>query len=104
MVDDMKVDMVADMKVDKVANKVADMVADNKKKTDIDFYINMEIQFGERVGHGCWLIGPNFFFPKPTRLAHPLGLWIYISMALVDIKYDISPGQGSNYYVVQKII
>ena len=45
--------MVADMEVD----KVADMVA------DID--INIEIQFGERVGHGGWLIGPKLFRPKP---------------------------------------
>ena len=40
--------MVADMEVDKVA--------------DID--IDMEIQFGERVGHGGWLIGPKLFDPK----------------------------------------
>ena len=39
----MEFDMVADMEV----NKVADMVADNKK---ID--VNLEIKFGERVGHG----------------------------------------------------
>ena len=37
------------------------MVADNKKN-DID--INMEIQFGERVGHGGWLIGPKLFRPE----------------------------------------
>ena len=29
---------------------------------DID--INMEIQFGERVGHGGWLIGPKLFRPE----------------------------------------
>ena len=33
-------------------DKVAVMVADSD--------INMEIQFGERVGHGSWLIGPKF--------------------------------------------
>ena len=27
----------------------------------IDININMEIQFGERVGHGGWLIGPKLF-------------------------------------------
>ena len=43
---------------------MADMVDDNKK---ID--INMEIQFGERVSHRCWLIGPD---PKLTRHAHLL--------------------------------
>ena len=26
--------------------------------------INMEIQFGERVGHGGWLIGPKLFWPE----------------------------------------
>ena len=36
----MELDMVADMEIDKVADMVADMVAD------------IEIQFGERVGHG----------------------------------------------------
>ena len=40
--------MVADIEVDKLA--------------DID--IDMEIQFGERVGHGCWLIGPKLFRPE----------------------------------------
>ena len=40
--------MVADIEVDKVA--------------DID--IDMEIQFGERVGHRGWLIGPKLFGPK----------------------------------------
>ena len=40
--------MVADMEVDKVA--------------DID--IDMEIQFGERVRHGGWLIGPKIVRPE----------------------------------------
>ena len=57
----MELDMVADMEVDKVANNVADMVADMLDvKQWIDININMEIQFGERVGHGSWLIGPKF--------------------------------------------
>ena len=51
--------MVADMEEDKVAEEVA------AKRNDIDININMEIQFGERVGNGGWLIGPNFFLPKP---------------------------------------
>ena len=29
-----------------------------------DININMEIQFGERVGHGGWLIGPKLFRPE----------------------------------------
>ena len=53
--------MVANMEVDQVADKEADMVDDNKKMY-ID--INMEIQFGERVSHGGWLIGPQIFRPK----------------------------------------
>ena len=40
-------------------DKVADIVA---KEMDID--INMGIQFGERVGHGGWLIGPKLFRPE----------------------------------------
>ena len=34
----------------------------SNQMNDID--INMEIQFGERVGHGGWLIGPKLFRPK----------------------------------------
>ena len=44
------------MEVYKVADKVADMV--------VDININMEIQFGEKVGHGGWLIGPKLSRPK----------------------------------------
>ena len=58
---DIEVDMVADMEVD----KVADMEEDNK----FDININMEIQFGERVGHGGWLIGPKLFWPKAIPVA-----------------------------------
>ena len=43
---DMVAEMVADMEVD----KMADMEVDLGMVADID--INMEIQFGERVGHG----------------------------------------------------
>ena len=46
-----------------------DMVADimsDEKQTRIDIDINMEIQFGERVGYGGWLIGPKLFDPKLT--------------------------------------
>ena len=36
----------------------SDMLLDMEvnKKNDIDIDINMEIQFGERVGHGAWLM------------------------------------------------
>ena len=47
MVADTVADTVADMEVDMVADMVADI------------NINMEIQFGGRVGHGDWLIGPQ---------------------------------------------
>ena len=40
------------MEVDKVTDRVADMVAENKKNV---ISIKLEIQFGERVGHGGWL-------------------------------------------------
>ena len=32
-----------------------------KKKTSSQFDINMEIQFGDRVGHGVWLIEAKLF-------------------------------------------
>ena len=37
------------------------MVADININIDIDINITMEIQFGARVGHGGWLIGPKLF-------------------------------------------
>ena len=46
--------MVADMEVYMVADKVADIEVD--MVADINININMEIQFGERVGHVGWLI------------------------------------------------
>ena len=52
----MELDMVAYVEIDKVADIEVDMVAD----VDID----MEIQFGERFGHGGWLIGQKLFRPK----------------------------------------
>ena len=55
---DMVAEMVADMEVD----KMADMEVDLGMVADID--INMEIQFGERVGHGGWSIGPKLFRPE----------------------------------------
>ena len=57
MVADIEVDKIADIEVDMVADMEVDMVAD--MVADID--INMEIQFGERVSHGGWLIGPKLF-------------------------------------------
>ena len=60
----MELDMVADMEVDKVANMVADN--NNFEKINIDIDINMEIQFGERVGHVVGSLDPNFFDLKPS--------------------------------------
>ena len=65
---DIEVDMVADIEVDTVADMEVDMVAD----ININININMEIKFGERVGHGGWLIGPKLLDPKLTRFAHLL--------------------------------
>ena len=72
MVADMEVDKVADIEVDKAADMVANMVSDNKK-IDIDIDINMEIQFGERVGHRDWLIGPKLFSTPPLWQCHDFG-------------------------------
>ena len=40
------------MEEDKVADMVADIDLDMVADTNIDIHINMEIQFGERFGHG----------------------------------------------------
>ena len=49
---DMGLDMVADMEVDKVADIEVDIKADMEVDmvADIDIEIDMEMQFGERVG------------------------------------------------------
>ena len=67
----MVADLAADMEVDKVADMFADIVA--KKGT----YFGKKkkgTQFGERVGHRGWLIGPKFFRPKayPTCMSSKL--------------------------------
>ena len=54
MLADMEVDKVADIEVDIVTSMEVDMVAD----------INMEIQFGEKIGNGSWLIGSKLFRPE----------------------------------------
>ena len=69
----MELDMVADMEVD----KVADMVADSD--------INMEIQFGERVGHGGWLIGPKLFRPEAYPTCASFKLCEFILVVLKDL-------------------
>ena len=63
---DIEVDMVADLEVDKVADIEVDMVADMEVDmvADIGIDIDIEIQFGERVGHGGWLIRPKLFQPE----------------------------------------
>ena len=61
---DIKVNMVADIEVDMVADIEVDMVADIEVDMVADIDIDMEIQFGERFGHGGWLIGPKLFRPK----------------------------------------
>ena len=51
---------------------------------DIATDINMEIQFGERVGHGGWLIGrTHFSYPKLNRLAHLLS---FASLLPISVK------------------
>ena len=44
-----------------MTDRVADMVAENK---NIAINIKLEIQFGEGVGHGGWLIGYKLFRPE----------------------------------------
>ena len=67
MVGDKEVHMVADMEVDKVADTVADMMADKKKLflTDMLLHTVVDKVVGMVAGHGCWLIGPKLFRPKP---------------------------------------
>ena len=64
MVADMEVDKVADMELDMVADMEEDKVADMEVDMVADIDINMEIQFGERIYHRGWLIGPKLFQPQ----------------------------------------
>ena len=75
MVADKEMDMVTDMALDKKKKSnnnwptwswtwLPTMKTKNMDDMVIDININMEIQFGERVGHGDWL--QNFSDPNPT--------------------------------------
>ena len=56
--------MLADMEVDKEADLAADKNKRKKADMELDININMEVQFGKRVGQGGWLIGPKLVRPK----------------------------------------
>ena len=63
----MVADMAADMEVHKVADMVADMFADIVAKKGVPNLARRRkkgTQFGERVGHGGWLIGLKLFEPE----------------------------------------
>ena len=51
---------------------------------DID--INMEIQFGERVGHGGWLIGPKLFQPEANPACASSRLCEFFKSSFVHLK------------------
>ena len=95
--------MVADMEVDKVADKVADIVAENKEKIDID--INTEIQFGERFGHGGWLIGPKLFRPLAYLTCVSSKLCKFIVMVVHNVSHHVGDlvylhvGQNAHLHV-----
>ena len=87
MATNMDLHMVADMEVDKVAVMVADMFSDIVTKLGVPnltrrrmvpiFSSSCQIgypQFGDRVGHGGWLIGPKLFRPEnyPTCVSSKL--------------------------------
>ena len=51
--------------LNKLARKVCELTLETGMEMFyIDIDISMEIQFGERVGHGGWLIGPKLFRPE----------------------------------------
>ena len=64
MVADMAANMAADMEVDEVANKKEEKKGHAKKRR------RKGTQFGERVGHGGWLIGPKPFRPEAYPTLH----------------------------------
>ena len=78
---DIEVDMVADIEVDTVADMEVDMVAD----ININININMEIQFGERVGHGGCLIGPRPFRLKAYSICVSFKIYEFILISVIII-------------------
>ena len=80
---DTELDMVADVVVDKVADMKVDMVA------DINININMEIQFGERVGHGGCLIGPRRFRPQVYPYCASFKLCEFILFQILPILLEL---------------
>ena len=73
----MEVDKVADKKANMEVHKVADMVADMKVNMVADKEVD---KLADMVaGHGCWLIGPELFRPKPW-VSSKLCEFIYLLM------------------------
>ena len=67
----------------------------------------MGIKFGERVGHGGWLIGPKLIDPKLTRLVHLLSelcelFFIYGAETFPLTTIDISVTSSLFDYMCQK--
>ena len=60
------------------------------KKIDI----NMEIRFGERVGHGGWLIGPKLFRPEAYLVCTSSKLCEFILNQVVISKWTILRNLG----------
>ena len=58
----MVADMVADMAVDMEVHMVTNLTR-RRRVPNLARRINVT-QFGERVGHGGWLIGPKLFRPE----------------------------------------
>ena len=61
--------MVSDTTADMEVHMVADIGADKKM-----FVADMELDMvSDKVaGHRCWFMGPNFFGPNLSQLAHLL--------------------------------
>ena len=54
----------------------------------------MEIQFGERVGHGGWLIGAKLFCPKASKALRVYFSWWQVFKEVVLAK-ALTDGTGS---------
>ena len=88
--------MVADVEMDKVADMFADIVAEKGRYSITQFGKKKKgTQFGERVGHGGWLIRPKLFRPEAYPACASSKLCEFIGMISTEIKCVCQPGCGT---------
>ena len=77
--------------LNKLARKVCELTLETGMEMFyIDIDISMEIQFGERVGHGGWLIGPKLFRPEAYPACASSKLCEFIKLCVEEIPWGLA--------------